>query len=724
MNPTVFIAELVALLLAGRILGELSHRLGQPVIMGQLLAGIALGPSVLGALWPGAEQWLFPASAAQRGMLDAVAQLGVLMLLLLTGMETDLSIVNRVRRSALLVSFFGVAVPFVAGLLLGKWLPAALLPDSHRRLLTALFLGVALAISSVKIVASVIRELRFTHRRAGVVLLAAAVLDDTIGWIILAAIFSLARQGELDLQLLASTLLATALFLLLSFTVGKRGVATLIRWSNDQLQSEMAVVTTILIVMGLFALATDALGLHTVLGAFVAGMLVGKSPLLTKHIYGQLRGPIAALFMPVFFGLAGLSADLSVLRNPTVALWAVIFILVASIGKFTGALLGGRLGGLSLRESTAIGCGMNARGSTEVIIATLGLKMGALSPTLFTLIVLMAFVTTLVMPSTLRASLRRIPLTDDEQKRLAENDFRKISYVAGLERLLVAVDTSHSGRLAARLVGLMSGSHSMPTTVVPLNRVSPSSGESVQPVAVIKAAVDAARDTVGSGGDSAPDVATLHVTSTPSAATTEHVIAKEAVKGFNLLWIGVDPVMDEVGAVNVAIRQAVEGFDGSFAIAVARGGFAEQTGATVSAKPGPLNILLAVTGTAYSQRGAELALALAQASAGTVTALYVDTADDEATWSSGLAANLRARRHGATILQDVVELGRHYDLAVFTRARRSKNVDGAILAEIAQGGFNLLVLGVTRRSDDALFFGPIPAILLAKAPESLLLIAT
>ena len=300
MNPTVFIAELVALLLAGRILGELSHRLGQPVIMGQLLAGIALGPSVLGALWPGAEQWLFPASAAQRGMLDAVAQLGVLMLLLLTGMETDLSIVNRVRRSALLVSFFGVAVPFVAGLLLGKWLPAALLPDSHRRLLTALFLGVALAISSVKIVASVIRDLRFTHRRAGVVLLAAAVLDDTIGWIILAAIFSLARQGELDLQLLASTLLATALFLLLSFTVGKRGVATLIRWSNDQLQSEMAVVTTILIVMGLFALATDALGLHTVLGAFVAGMLVGKSPLLTKHIYGQLRGPIAALFMPVF----------------------------------------------------------------------------------------------------------------------------------------------------------------------------------------------------------------------------------------------------------------------------------------------------------------------------------------------------------------------------------------------------------------------------------------
>jgi len=153
-----------------------------------------------------------------------------------------------------------------------------------------------------------------------------------------------------------------------------------------------------MVVMGIMALITEAIGVHTVFGAFVAGILVGQSPILTRHIDEQLRGLITALFMPVFFGVAGLTADLRVLGNPSLLLLAIGFIAIASLGKLTGAFIGGAIGGLTWRESLALGWGMNARGSTEVIVASFGLSMGALSQDLFTIIVTMAVVTTLAMP--------------------------------------------------------------------------------------------------------------------------------------------------------------------------------------------------------------------------------------------------------------------------------------------------------------------------------------
>src|SRR6202047_3582196 len=157
-SEVVFLSQIILLLVSGRLLGEAMLRIGQPAVMGQLIAGILLGPSVLGELWPELQRSLFPTSPDQKAMIDAVAQLGILMLLLLTGMETDLSVVRRSRRAAVSVSIAGVAVPVLCGILLGELLPDTMLPDPGKRLITALFLGTALSISSVKIVAMVVRE--------------------------------------------------------------------------------------------------------------------------------------------------------------------------------------------------------------------------------------------------------------------------------------------------------------------------------------------------------------------------------------------------------------------------------------------------------------------------------------------------------------------------------------------------------------------------------------
>ncbi len=301
-SEAIFIAELGLLLLVGRLMGEAARRFGQPPVMGQLVAGIMLGPSLFGLVWPSAQHALFPAGAAQQSMLDAVSQLGILMLLLLTGMETDLALVRRVGRAAVTVAIAGVTLPFVCGFALGEFLPADLLPKPEARLVTAIFLGTALSISSVKIVAMVVREMNFMRRDLGQIIVASAILEDTIGWVIIAVAFGLASAGTVDLWSVGRALAGTALFMLVSLTVGRRIVFTLIRWANDNFASDFPVITMILLIMIGMALTTQLIGVNTVLGAFVAGILIGELPILTRHIDEQLRGLIIALFMPVFFG--------------------------------------------------------------------------------------------------------------------------------------------------------------------------------------------------------------------------------------------------------------------------------------------------------------------------------------------------------------------------------------------------------------------------------------
>src|SRR5215472_9043479 len=335
----IFLVQLIALMLVGRLLGEAMNRIGQPSVMGMLLGGILLGPSVLGALWPDLQHALFPRTPEQKAMLDGISQFGILLLLLLTGMETDLKLVRTVGRAALSISVTGVAVPFICGFMLGQWLPESLLPHSDQRLLTSLFLGTALSISSIKIVAAIVREMGFTRRNLGQIIVASAICEDSIGWVIIAITLGLAQAGTIDLMSTAKSVLGTAIFLVASFTFGRRIVYFLIRWTNDNFESDFPVITMILVIMGVMALTTQFIGVHTVLGAFVAGVLIGESPILSKHIDEQLRGLILAFFMPVFFGIAGLSTDLTVLHDVPLLLLTVGLIAIASFGKFAGAFI-------------------------------------------------------------------------------------------------------------------------------------------------------------------------------------------------------------------------------------------------------------------------------------------------------------------------------------------------------------------------------------------------
>jgi len=698
-KEAILVAEVALLLLVGRGLGEIMQRFGQPAVIGQLLAGLILGPSLFGWVWPAAHDLIFPKSAEQKDLITGLANMGVMMLLLLTGMETDLKLVKKVGVPAFAITAMGVTVPFACGFALGYLLPDSLLPHAGERLVAGLFLGTALSISSIKIVAMVVREMNFMRRNLGQIIVAAAILEDTTGWIIVSITLGIAGVGAVEMGALAKTVLGTAIFLILAYTVGRRLVFWLIRWVNDTFVSEYAVITAILIVMCGLALVTQGLGVNTVLGAFVAGVLIGESPILSQHIEDQLRGFITAFMMPVFFGLSGLSADLTIMKDPTLALLTIGLVVIASVGKFGGAFAGGKLGGLTARESLAVGCGMNARGSTEVIVATIGLTMGALSQNLYTMIVTMAVITTMAMPPMLRWALQRLPISDEEKSRLEKEEIDAKGFVSRFERLLVAADDSANGHFASRLGGFIAGQRGLPMTVLEVAgkpKRKTSEDATLLKDAAIESAKEGHQTTKEKEGEERPDIVEV---SARQEKKVDEAVQKEAPKGYDLLLIGIERMHSADGVFSKSVDKAANGFEGPLALAIAG-----NDKAALEAKG--WNILVPVNGTEASRRGAEIAFALAPSKESRIVALHV--ADRKA--SNGAKHSKRRSRGGRrtekAVLEDITALAARYGFdKIETSVHTEVSPDDAILDEAKKSGCDLIVIGTNKRVGDTLYLG-------------------
>ncbi len=704
----IFAAELILLLLVGRALGEAMNRFGQPALFGQLIAGVVLGPSVFGLLWPEAHRFLFPDNnKTLKAMIDAISQIGILLLLLLTGMETNLAMIKRRKRAVVASSISGIAVPFALGVAMAYVMPTGAIPMHENRLVTALFLGTALSISSVKIVAMVLIDIGAMRRDLGQLILATAILDDTIAWIIIAVIAGIASHGAVDLAGIGMSLAGTAIFLAVSLTVGQRLVARTIVWVNDHMTIDVPVITAIIVIMLAMSLATELVGVHTALGAFIAGILVGRSPILTEQIENQVRGFVFAFFSPVFFAVAGLGMDLRTLADPRLALFTVGIIAVASVGKFSGALAGGRMGGLTLRESLALGVGLNARGSTEVIIASIGLAMGALSHQLYTMIVAMAVVTTMAMPPMLRWVMSRVPLGEDEARRLEKEEAEALEHLPKMERALVYADDSPNGHLAARLAGLFAARQEVLTTML-------------RPRPVASAAADDANGGRGRLTEAAQAVDAAAEADKPPVEQLvmerpghdEDAIEREIERGYDIAFVGIDRPVDESHLrFEDRLQKLVDGFDGPVAIAI------NGAGAARSADM-PLDILLPAAGTQDTRLATEIAIALAAATRGKVTALHVFDPQADTAVLRG-----RGRRAGMSVLVDVHRAGRRGGVAVKGLTATNIRPEAEIRRAVRRDRFDLIVLGTSLRHGETKFLGPRTAALLRVVRTPVLLIA-
>lgn len=403
-----FLVELTVLCLAARIGGEIAARLRIPLHVGELAMGIALGPSLLGWVWPGGFDSLFPADAATRSLLDVVSWIGVVMLALLAGLETRLGVLRTAGRAVLGGWIGGFGVPFAAGLALGLGVPGSLVPGGVDRPVFALFLATAMSISAIPVIARILMDLDLYGTRLGMVILSAAIADDTVGWIVLAVVAGLAG-GDLEAGSIARIVLLTAAFVAGAFTIGRIVVARSIAASR-RLRVPFGELSTMLLLVFAFGAVTQWIGVHLVLGAFVAAILIGREPRLDPDSVAAVRHLGMGLFVPFFFAYTGIKVDLTSLRGSALA-FAAVAVAVACGSKVFGGWAGTRLGGLPHWEALAVGFGLNARGAMELVIAAIGLSIGVLDEPTYATIVLIAVLTTVMAAPLLQICVRRAGIT-------------------------------------------------------------------------------------------------------------------------------------------------------------------------------------------------------------------------------------------------------------------------------------------------------------------------
>ncbi len=437
----ILLVALPLFVVIARLCGEAAVRLRQPQVLGEVLAGVILGPSLLGLFSKDALHTM------QHGaqLVEPFSWVGIILLLALTGMEMEFGTLRREARAALFATVGGVIVPFCGGLALALALPASLIGSSGSRVAFALFLALAMSISAVSVIAKVLTDLGQMRRNASKIILAGGVFDETLGWILLALISGIASAsvrpggvtGSAQTAPILLVVLKTAVFLGCAFLFGRRLISAILRAVRTYALVDVPVFSVTIVLALAFSAITQTLGLHQILGAFVFGIIAASVPRIDRATIEHIRVVTRGFLVPVFFVLAGMRVDFTQLGRREIVPIAGGFIAIAMAGKLVGCTIGGWVGRMHWREALLVGVGMNVRGSMEIVVAVLGLSLGILSPTMFSVVVLLSVVTILVVPSIMRVAFRLAPPSKEEQARIEREEQDENAYTPQLKRILV-----------------------------------------------------------------------------------------------------------------------------------------------------------------------------------------------------------------------------------------------------------------------------------------------
>jgi Kef-type K+ transport system membrane component KefB len=388
-----FFLELAAILLACRVVGLLSQFLGQPQVVGEMIAGVLLGPSLLGRFAPGVQHHLFPPGPA-NAVLYTAAQIGLVLYMFLIGLNFDVNLIKHRIGTAVAVSAAGILTPLGLGALIAAPLLAGgiYFDKSVTLLMAMMFLGASIATTAFPMLARIIYERRLSGTPLGTLALACGATDDALSWCILAMVLAIHRGS---IAVAATAIIGGILYTLLLLTIGRRALRGLGTVSERHNDITAPVLSTVLILLMACAWFTDAVGIYAIFGAFILGVAM-PSGFFAKRLTANLEPLVTTFLLPLFFVYSGLNTQIGLLNSPK--LWAVTLgILAVSIaGKGIACTLAARLRKVPLRESLALGSLMNARGLIELILLNIGLQAGIITPTLFTILVLVAVVTTLM----------------------------------------------------------------------------------------------------------------------------------------------------------------------------------------------------------------------------------------------------------------------------------------------------------------------------------------
>ena len=385
------ILQIVVVLAASRVIGSVFLKMRQPRVVGEMFAGILLGPSLLGWLAPHFTAFVFPSNSLAT--LNALSQLGVVIFMFLVGLGINPKELKSQGHAAVLTSHLSITLPFFLGSCLTLYLYPRLSDSSVPFSSFALFMGAAMSITAFPVLARILSERDLLHSRLGTVVIACAAVDDVTGWCVLAYIVLLVRATgtEKSIWLTVAGIIAFVCFMVFGLKRVLQRFEVVYR-ERGRL-SENAFALMALLALG-SALCTERLGIHLLFGSFLLGAIMPKEPQFVRHVLDRFETVVGTLLLPLFFAFTGLRMNVGLLAGPQMWIWCVLIIAVAIVGKFGGSMLAAWWTGMSLRDAAGVGTLMNTRGLMELVVLNIGLDTKVISPALFSMMVLMALTTT------------------------------------------------------------------------------------------------------------------------------------------------------------------------------------------------------------------------------------------------------------------------------------------------------------------------------------------
>jgi Kef-type K+ transport system membrane component KefB len=412
--------QISVIILAARVAAQIARRIGQPAVVGEILAGLLLGPSLLGRkqfswIYPYWQAVFHPTAPVLANLSDVftiLSQLGLIFLLFLIGLEFDFKHLKTTRGASLLISATGVVVPFLLGIALAFWMFPYLGKFSDDRLGFALFIGTAMSITAIPILGRIMMEMNIARSRLGAITITAAAVDDACGWIMLATVTALVNSGfnwRGTIIMIGETIGFGLLMIVVLRPVLCRWARTVVRENNGAIGiNSLAILIAIVFAS---AIITSKIGIFAIFGAFIAGAIFSEEHAFRKAVNDRLRDFVTAFFLPIFFTYTGLHTDIGEIHGTMLWMYAAAICFLAVLGKFGGCSLAARFAGFTSRESIIIGIMMNTRALMELIVINKGLELGVIPPSVFCMLVIMAVLTTVM---TCPLMLRAIPGTELE----------------------------------------------------------------------------------------------------------------------------------------------------------------------------------------------------------------------------------------------------------------------------------------------------------------------
>jgi Kef-type K+ transport system membrane component KefB len=386
----LLLMQIITIVLVARIFGWIFRKIGQPTVIGEIIAGIALGPSLFGLYFPDLNQSLFP--VASLGNLQVLSQVGLILFMYVIGMELDLKVLKNKANDAVVISHASIVIPFALGIGLSYFIYHEFAPEGIEFLSFGLFMGIAMSITAFPVLARIVQERGIHKTRLGTIVITCAAADDITAWCLLAAVIAIVKAGTFVSSLYIIAL--AVVYVLAMLFIVKPFLKRIGDLYADKGNLNKPVVAIFFLTVIVSAYSTEVIGIHALFGAFMAGAIMPESAKFRNIFIEKVEDIAVILLLPLFFVFTGLRTEIGLINEPY--LWKItgFIILVAVIGKFIGSALAARFVGQNWRDSLTIGALMNTRGLMELVVLNIGYELGVLSPKVFTMMVIMALVTT------------------------------------------------------------------------------------------------------------------------------------------------------------------------------------------------------------------------------------------------------------------------------------------------------------------------------------------